>query len=52
VVAYNSAPSRRVFVNKQVGQLATCSKTITIDAYIRREDGSIGQHLIMTYVKQ
>ncbi|CAN5165437.1 hypothetical protein BH09BAC3_BH09BAC3_31070 [soil metagenome] len=51
-VAYNSAPNRRVFVNKQVGSLGTCAKTIVIDSYIRREDGSIGQHMINTYVKQ
>ena len=53
VVAYNSAPNRRVFTNDtEPGELSTCSKTFVLHATITREDGSIGQHLTLTYVKQ
>ncbi|MEI9921969.1 MAG: hypothetical protein WDO14_24720 [Bacteroidota bacterium] len=53
VVAYNAAPNRRVFTNgDEPGQLSTCSKTFVVHATITREDGSVGQVLTLTYVKQ
>jgi hypothetical protein len=53
VVAYNAAPSRRVFTNSaEGGQLSTCAKSFVLHATITREDGSVGQELTLTYVKQ
>jgi hypothetical protein len=53
VVAYNAAPNRRVFTNgDQPGELSTCSKSFVLHATITREDGSVGQELTLTYVKQ
>jgi hypothetical protein len=53
VYAYGTAPARRFFTNDDlgVGSLASCNKQFTVRALIRREDGTIGQRLILTYTK-
>jgi hypothetical protein len=54
VYAYGASPNERVFANDLVagpGVIATCTKSFTVRALIRRQDFSIGQVITLTYTK-
>ncbi len=51
VYAYGTAPNQRVFTGDGAGSLSACVKSFTVKALIRRQDGSIGQRLTLTYTK-
>jgi hypothetical protein len=50
--AYGASPNQRYLTGDGEGQLLTCSKSFTVNALIRRQDGSVGQILTLTYTKK
>lgn len=50
--AYGTSPNQRVFTGDGEGPLFTCVKSFTVNALIRRQDGSVGQILTLTYTKK
>lgn len=52
VYAYGNSPGQRYFTGESAGPLLTCTTSFTINALIRRQDGSIGQRLTLTYTKK
>lgn len=52
VYAYGTTPNQRYFTGDGFGTLASCDKSFTVKALIRREDGSVGQILTLTYTKK
>jgi hypothetical protein len=52
VFAYGTTPNRRFFTGDGFGVLSSCAKSFTVKALIRREDGTTGQILTLTYTKK
>ena len=50
--AYGTSPNQRYLTGDGVGSLLTCSKSFTVNALIRRQDGSVGQVLTLVYTKR
>ncbi len=51
VYAYGVSPNQRYFTGDGAGSLSACVKSFTVKALIRRQDGTIGQRLTLTYTK-
>jgi hypothetical protein len=52
VYAYGTSPNERYFTGGGLGNLSPCEGSFTVKALIRRQDGSVGQVLTLTYIKK
>jgi hypothetical protein len=50
--AYGTAPNERVFTGNGPGTISSCNKEFTVEALIKRQDGTVGQVLHLTYKKK